>query len=841
MINRRDAKLVFSFPGQGSFNGEILRELYESSAWETEFSQVQRVCRLILGKDFMPLVESRSQQERDRLLQAFPDFDQVGIYVVDYLTAAALIAAGLKPDLLLGHSFGEIAALAVAGCYSFETGLRIVCQRSSILSHLSLGGRMAALSCDPDRALALINGLAESSSLEIAVRNHKRQTVVSGPLVELERLRESAASQGVCFTLLKSRHPFHSSLLRPAVEPFRLMLCGYAFQSAAIPVYLCTERKFLSVTDNLSSIISDQLFKQLDFAGILHELHGLGYRRFVECGAGNIATKVTQEAGLESLQAFASAPIADGFGKGSAAIMREFASELEIPNLGETQLIELIRETHTALDRAARALEGFACREKPSPLIEETYNVATEPSVRVVQEPEQVAEPEPCDFDPVAIVAMGCVLPGAQSPEQYWKNVLAGISGIADLGDEDPTSKLDFLGGSAGPEQKIVSDKTYTLLSGYAGKILYDEALLSEAYSKTQFERLTRAEKLLAMASSQALAGGLRAKLTAIPADRIECVLGATADGSAEYDCAVFEQSIEETLIQVEADVSRRAAFANSLRRIWGEPAANTVRAPQSDSCRAVIESTTGLPIRTYIIDAACSSSLYAIGLGVTALQNRSKDVMLVGGVFAPAQANSALFAQFRGLSPSASRPFDAAADGVIFGEGSGLLVLKRLADAIAEGDSVLGVVRGVGVSSDGKSPAINVPQSEGQSIAIRRAYQASHIDVNSIQYVEAHATATPVGDAVEFGALQKAISRKSELPPIDLGSVKALIGHTGWAAGVASVIKLCKAFESRTIPPPVQLQFPKFCNRSKCIALSYFDYREDLAGELGPAAARGN
>jgi acyl transferase domain-containing protein len=121
----------------------------------------------------------------------------------------------------------------------------------------------------------------------------------------------------------------------------------------------------------------------------------------------------------------------------------------------------------------------------------------------------------------------------------------------------------------------------------------------------------------------------------------------------------------------------------------------------------------------------------------------------------------------------------------------------------------VLGVVRGVGVSSDGKSPAINVPQSKGQSIAIRRAYDTSHIDTNSIQYVEAHATATPVGDAVEFGALQRAITRNPELPRIELGSVKALVGHTGWAAGAASVIKLCKAFESRTIPPQYNYNSP--------------------------------
>ncbi len=811
MINRREGKLVFTFPGQGSFSGDVLRELYESSTWRTEFLQARDICRRVLGHDFLLLVESHSQEEREQILKACPDLDQVGIYVVDYLTAAGLIAAGLTPDLLLGHSFGEIAALAVAGVYTFETGLRIVCQRSAILSHLATGGRMAAISCNVDRALQLICGL-KCSSLEIAVLNHKRQTVVSGLPAELERLRESAASQGVSVTLLKSRHPFHSSLLRPIVEPFRLMLCGYAFEPAAIPVYLCTDRKFLSADANLPSVLAEQFIKQLDFSAILHELHGLGFRRFVECGAGNIVTKVTQEAGLEGVEAYAIAPLVDGLEKGRAATLEKLGAKIvtsrpaAAPKPAQlTELADLIKEMHAVLGRASRTMEKFSAENNSIGVIEPARLAAPEP----VPELEHIAEPEPCDADPIAIVAMGCVLPGAQNPEQYWSNILAGFSGITDLGDEDPTSALDFLGGSAGPEQKIVSDKTYTQLSGYAGTILYDAALLSSLYSRAEFERLTRAEKLLAMASAQAFAGPFRAQLSAIPADRIECVLGATADGFHEYDLAVFEESMEETLAQVENDASRRALFAKSLRRIWGEPAADNPRAPQSDSCRAVIASTAGRPIRTYIIDAACSSSLYAIGLGVTALQDRTKDVMLVGGVFAPAQANSALFAQFRGLSPNASRPFDVSADGVIFGEGSGLLVLKRLSDAMAAGDPVMGVVRGVGVSSDGKSPAINVPQSKGQSIAIRRAYDASHIDVNSIQYVEAHATATPVGDAVEFGALQRAITRNPELPRIELGSVKALIGHTGWAAGIASVIKLCKAFESHTIPPQYNYNSP--------------------------------
>ena len=758
--------MVFTFPGQGSFHGDILRELHDQFSYGAEFSRANEIARHILGHDFLPLARCRTAEERDVVLKTCPELDQVGIYVTNYLIATELIASGLRPDLLVGHSFGEMAALAIGGVYTFETGLRIVCQRSAVLRQFNSGGKMAAASCGADRVSEVLRSLGKSS-LEIAVANHARQTVISGLPADLDRLGAALAAQGVGLTMLKSRHPFHSSLLHPAVEPFRLMLCSYAFQPAAIPVYLCTEGKLFSGAVDLSVVLSEQFVKPLDFAAILRELHKQGFSRFIECGAGNIVSKVTVESGMEGIVAQAAAHPAEGFQKGRAAVLRGPGAAGAAPV---------------------------------------TVHMPTKPLHAGMEE--FTGEVEPCDAAPVAIVALGCILPGAHSPEQYWNNILSGVSGIADLGENDPSAICDFKAGAAGHEVKIVPDKTYTLLSGTVGTITYDAPLLSGAYSEAAFTKLARAEKLLAIATAQALAG-IKSGIAALPSDRIECVLGATADGSSDYDYAVFQASMEQALEKVEPQSSQRKAFAASMRRIWGEPQDGNPRAAQSDSCRAVIAASAGRPIRTYIIDAACSSSLYAIGLGVTALQNYSKDIMLVGGVFAPAMANSALFAQFRGLSPTGSRPLDATADGVIFGEGSGILVLKRLSDAMAAGDKVLGVVRGVGVSSDGKSPAINVPQSKGQSIAIRRAYEASRIDMNSIQYVEAHATATPVGDAVEFGALSQAISRDSSLPKIELGSVKALVGHTGWAAGAASVIKLCKAFEARTTPPQYHYNSP--------------------------------
>ena len=210
------------------------------------------------------------------------------------------------------------------------------------------------------------------------------------------------------------------------------------------------------------------------------------------------------------------------------------------------------------------------------------------------------------------------------------------------------------------------------------------------------------------------------------------------------------------------------------------------------------------------LIDTACSSSLYAIHAGIEALKRDHADMVIAGGVCSPGPANTALFAQFRGLSTRHSRPLDADADGVVFGDGGAVVALKRLPDALAAGDRILGVIRGIGLSSDGKSAAINVPKKNGQLFALERAYRRSDIDRQSIEYLEAHATATTVGDAVEFSAISEFFGdRPPEADRIPIESVKSLIGHTAWLSGVASLIKVCLCFEHDLIPPQANFETP--------------------------------
>ena len=398
--------------------------------------------------------------------------------------------------------------------------------------------------------------------------------------------------------------------------------------------------------------------------------------------------------------------------------------------------------------------------------------------------------------EPIAIIGMGCVLPGgADSPDQFWHNITTGVSGIVDLADSVPYARHDFVAGDAdSTPPKIVSDKTYTLLNGSVARVHYNAQLLAGRYTEDEFLRLTKGQQMLAISIAQADRG-----VTRPPQVRVQCILGSTADGVAELDEAHFAASIREVLQQ--SDVSQPDAEAFAKQMNGGLP--GWQRHPDEfrphDLYAAVAQKSAGIPReQTYLVDSACSSSLYSLALGARALRNGETDLVYAGGVFAPGPANNNLFAQFRGLTPNASRPFDAKADGVVFGDGAGVLVLKRLTDALDAGDKIVGIIRSEGFSSDGKSASINVPQSEGQAAAVQMAYSRAALDTRSVQYVEAHATATPIGDAVEFKALKRAFADQSARL---MGSVKSLIGHTGWTSGVASVIKICKALEHHKIP----------------------------------------
>jgi phthiocerol/phenolphthiocerol synthesis type-I polyketide synthase C len=203
-------------------------------------------------------------------------------------------------------------------------------------------------------------------------------------------------------------------------------------------------------------------------------------------------------------------------------------------------------------------------------------------------------------------------------------------------------------------------------------------------------------------------------------------------------------------------------------------------------------------------IDTACSSSLVAIHQACQSLHTGETSLGLVGGVNLILSPDLTLtFSKARMMAPDGRcKTFDNSADGYVRGEGCGFFVLKRLSDAEANGDPILAVIKGSGVSQDGRSNGLTAPHGPSQELAIKRALKHANLQPKDIQYVEAHGTGTPLGDPIEIEALNNvySVSRDANSPLL-VGSVKTNIGHLEAAAGVAGLSKVILALQNQKIP----------------------------------------
>ncbi|KVD29633.1 hybrid non-ribosomal peptide synthetase/type I polyketide synthase [Burkholderia ubonensis] len=219
-----------------------------------------------------------------------------------------------------------------------------------------------------------------------------------------------------------------------------------------------------------------------------------------------------------------------------------------------------------------------------------------------------------------------------------------------------------------------------------------------------------------------------------------------------------------------------------------------------------------GLTGPSMAIDTACSSSLVCLHLACESLRSRETSMALAGGVnlmLSPEVMVS--FSQARMLSPDGRcKTFDAAADGYVRGEGCGMVVLKRLADALADGDRVLGIVRGTAVDQGGAGGGLTVPSRDSQERVIRRALNQAGVAPGDVSYVEAHGTGTSLGDPIEVEALAGVYGPgRAASEPLVIGSVKTNIGHLESASGIAGLIKVLLSFEHGRIPAHLHFTQP--------------------------------
>ncbi|MFD3872788.1 beta-ketoacyl synthase N-terminal-like domain-containing protein [Streptomyces sp. NPDC058623] len=421
---------------------------------------------------------------------------------------------------------------------------------------------------------------------------------------------------------------------------------------------------------------------------------------------------------------------------------------------------------------------------------------------------------------PVAITGMAVMLPGAPDLATYWHNLRAGVDVIGEV----PAGRWDrdyYHPGSA--SEPAAADRVYCRRGGFVDAVAEVDVtrfgIVPHSVPGTEPDQLIA---LHVAASALADAGGARR----LPdRDRVGIVLGRggyLTPGLVRLDQRVrTARQLVRTLgdlvpgLDAEQLERVRAAFTERLGPDRPEDAIGLV--PNLAASR--VANRLDLRGPAYTVDAACASSLLAVDQAVSALASGRCDVMLAGGVHHCHDITLwSVFSQLRALSPSERiRPFHRGADGILIGEGTGVVVLKRLADAERDGDRVYAVIRGTGVSSDGRASGLVNPDPAGQSRAVRAAWRAAGLDPaepGSLGLLEAHGTATPAGDAAELATLLDVFgpAPASGAGPADrpvIGSVKSMIGHAMPAAGVAGLVKAALAVHHGTLLPTLHCEDP--------------------------------
>ena len=286
---------------------------------------------------------------------------------------------------------------------------------------------------------------------------------------------------------------------------------------------------------------------------------------------------------------------------------------------------------------------------------------------------------------------------------------------------------------------------------------------------------------------------------------RVGVTLAAIAlptDGSSAITREVLGRAFEATLLGAIGTIDAGGTAGTETQRAVA--LSSPLNAHVTARPASLLAQALGLGGGSCTLDAACASSLCAVKLACDELRAGRTDAMLAGGVSRPDSLYTQMgFCQLRALSPSGvCRPFDAGADGLVVGEGAGIVVLKRLDDARRDGDTIYGVIRGIGLSND-IAGSLLAADSEGQLRAMREAYRQAGWAPEDVDLIECHGTGTPLGDAVELKSLH-ALWHGSHWSPgqCALGSVKSNIGHLLTAAGAAGLIKTLLAIRDKQLLP---------------------------------------
>jgi acyl transferase domain-containing protein/3-hydroxymyristoyl/3-hydroxydecanoyl-(acyl carrier protein) dehydratase/1-acyl-sn-glycerol-3-phosphate acyltransferase len=379
-------------------------------------------------------------------------------------------------------------------------------------------------------------------------------------------------------------------------------------------------------------------------------------------------------------------------------------------------------------------------------------------------------------FEPIAIVGQSCTLPGAHDPQALWRNVVGGVSCLSRVAPGRWGLPASQVMGTVAQWQ----DRSWSDVGGYVTGF---DARFDPTGFRVPADEVRGLDPVF-----QVTLHGVREALRSAGLDGATDGAGLVL-GNLSFPSAGLARFAQAVWFDEASRPDARNRFTSGL--------------PALLAAKAL-----GLGRGGFALDAACASSLYAIKLACDRLHDRAADVMVAGAVN---QADDLFihvgFCALSAMSKTGqSRPFHRGADGLVPAEGAGFVVLQRLSDALAQGRHVLGVIRGVGLSNDGRGRGLLAPSEEGQERALRLAYEMSGLSPSEVGLVECHATGTPVGDATELRSMARVFAGCRDVP---IGSLKSNLGHLITAAGVAGLLKVLAAMEEGVRPPTLHVDAP--------------------------------
>lgn len=839
---RPPEQLVFVFSGQGPEWWAMGRELYAS---EPVFEGAIRACdEALRAHAATSIARELSVPEPESRLQDVEVLQPV-LFALHVGLVQLLRAWGLRPDAVIGHSFGELSAAWAAGAISLGDAMRIHVARSALMKRLSGRGRMAVVPAGEARVQPLIADLADA--VAIGVVNSPASVVLAGEHAALDTALARLAQHGITHRPIPMPYAVHAPAMRALMPEVARLLGEIAPVPPAIPLFSTVTGGAAGPLDAMHW--ARNIGEPARFADAVDAVLARGPAAFVEIGPHPILGGVIAESPAYKADAACVLPTLRRNQPERATLLATLGA-LAVRG-HQNQLYVGIAGDETRLDAALAAARPEP--PEPPPLLEELR--ALDPPLRIERlvahlqahlgprlAGDAVATDTPLrelGLDSATAVSLAAAL-GSEF----------GMRLPATLFFEQPTlaAAAQFLAGELGlsprpapppaptPAHHDVHEPVAIIGIGcrFPGGVDGPDALwrllMAEVDAVTEVPP-SRWDVRESFDADPEARGKTYSKwggfLTDV--DRFDARFFGIAPREAQSMDPQQRLLLETSWEALEHAALSPAALAGSRTGVFvglctsdyggallhGDPRdidAYTFTGSAASVAAGRIAYVLGLQGPALTLDTACSSSLAALHLACRSLRAGECDVALAGGVnLVLSPVLMIYFSRLRALSPTGrSRAFDAAADGYVRGEGCGVVALKRLSDARAAGDRVIALIRGSALNQDGRSSGLTAPSGSAQQAVVRAALADARIAPSSVGYVEAHGTGTPLGDPIEVRALGAVLGEgRPAGQKVRVGSIKTNIGHTEGAAGIAGVIKAALALRHGKIPRSLHFRTP--------------------------------